>query len=187
MPIETWLIFVLSFMIIASIVALEIKDILSSIVAVGVVGLGVSISFLFLQAPDLAIVQFLFEIFALIILVKAFLKKDYHKEVPSRVNKILVGVTVITLAAILIVSIPIFKLLPAFGEPLMTTAQYYLDNGAKDTGAANLVSSIILDYRAYDTLGEVTVLFTAIIGAFTILRIKAQTKKEKLEAGNAAK
>ena len=94
MPVETWLIFVLSFMVIASIVALEIKDILSSIVAIGVVGLGVSISFLFLGAPDLAIVQFLFEIFALIILVRAFIKKDYHKEEPSAVNKILVGVTI---------------------------------------------------------------------------------------------
>jgi len=187
MPIETWLIFVLSFMIIASIVALEIKDILSSIVAVGVVGLGVSISFLFLQAPDLAIVQFLFEIFALIILVRAFLKKDYHQEEPSKINKVLVGVTIITLVAIFFVSISVFKLLPAFGEPLMTTAQYYLDNGAKDTGAANLVSSIVLDYRAYDTLGEVTVLFAAILGTFTIIRIKAQTKKEKSEGSNAAK
>lgn len=59
MPIETWLTFILGFMIIGSIVALEIKDILSAVIAVGVVGLGVSISFVFLQAPDLAIVQFL--------------------------------------------------------------------------------------------------------------------------------
>ncbi|MCK4689959.1 MAG: DUF4040 domain-containing protein, partial [Candidatus Marinimicrobia bacterium] len=65
MPVETWLIFVISFMILGSIVALELKDLLSSIIAIGIVGLGVSVSFLFLQAPDLAIVQFLFEIFAL--------------------------------------------------------------------------------------------------------------------------
>jgi hypothetical protein len=41
MPIETWLTFLLGFMILGSIVALEIRDILSSIVAIGVVGLGV--------------------------------------------------------------------------------------------------------------------------------------------------
>lgn len=181
MPVETWLTFILILMIAASIAALEIKDILSSIVAIGVVGLGVAVAFLFLQAPDLAIVQFLFEIFALIILVRAFLKKDYHKEELSTVNKFLVGVTIITLAAVFILSISIFKLLPPFGEPLITTAQYYLDNGAKDTGAANLVSSIILDYRAYDTLGELTVLFTAVLGTFTIIRIKSQSKKEKSE------
>jgi multisubunit Na+/H+ antiporter MnhB subunit len=178
MPVETWLIFILGFMILGSITALEIRDILSSIIAVGVVGLGVSVAFLFLQAPDLAIVQFLFEIFALIILIRAFIKKDYHEEEPSTVNKILIGVTLLTLIAIFVLSISIFKALPEFGQPLMTTAQYYLENGAAETGSANLITSIILDYRAYDTLGEVTVLFTAIIGALTVLRIKSQTKKE---------
>lgn len=187
MPVELWLIFILIIMIIASIAALEMNDILSSIVAIGVVGLGVSVSFLFLQAPDLAIVQFLFEIFALIILLKAFLGKEYHKEKPSRINKLLSGVTVITLAAIFIFSVSVFELLPPFGEPLMTTSQYYLDSSAKDTGAANIVSSIILDYRAYDTLGEITVLFTAILGAFTILRIKLKPKKNNTELDHAAK
>ncbi|HPG41887.1 MAG TPA: DUF4040 domain-containing protein [bacterium] len=179
MPVETWLTFVLGIMIIGSVVALELKDILSAIIAIGIVGLGVSVAFLFLQAPDLAIVQFLFEIFAIIILIKAFIKKDYHVETPSRINLYLSGITVIILVVIFIFSIPIFKSLPVFGEPLMTTSQYYLDNGAAETGAANLVSSIILDYRAYDTLGEVTVLFTAILGALTVLRIKSRTKMEK--------
>lgn len=176
MPVETWLTFTLGFMIIGSIVALEIKDILSSIIAIGIVGLGVSISFLFLQAPDLAIVQFLFEIFAMVILVRAFIKKDYHEQSSSQNNKIIVGVTVLVLFAIFILSMSILKLIPPFGQPLMTTAQYYIDNGAADTGAANIVASIILDYRAYDTLGEVTVLFTAILGTVTVLRIKKQSK-----------
>ncbi|MGE5401584.1 MAG: hydrogen gas-evolving membrane-bound hydrogenase subunit E [Ignavibacteriales bacterium] len=180
MPVETWLTFILSFMIVASIVALEIKDILSAIIAVGVVGLGISVSFLFLQAPDLAIVQFLFEIFALIILIKAFIKKDYHREEPLKINAILIGITVLMLTAIFLLSIRVFQLLPPFGKPIMSTAQYYLDNGANQTGAANLVAPIVLDYRAYDTLGEVTVLFTAILGSLTILRIRSQSKK-KLE------
>ncbi|MBN2413711.1 DUF4040 domain-containing protein [candidate division KSB1 bacterium] len=179
MPIETWLTFVLGFMIIGSIVALELKDILSSIISIGVVGLGVSVAFLFLQAPDLAIVQFLFEIFAIIILVKVFIKKDYHYEEPSRINKMLIGVTVITLAVIFIFSISVFKNIPPFGEPLLHTSKYYLENGAGDTGAANLVSSIILDYRAYDTLGEVTVLFTAILGSVTVLRLSIRKNKNK--------
>jgi multisubunit Na+/H+ antiporter MnhB subunit len=72
----------------------------------------------------------------------------------------------------------VFKALPEFGQPLMTTSQYYLEKGAAETGSANLITSIILDYRAYDTLGEVTVLFTAIMGTLTVLRIKSQTKKE---------
>ena len=172
MPVESWLYFTFGLMILGSIIALEMKDILSSIVAIGVVGLGVSISFLFLQAPDLAIVQFLFEIFALIILIRAFVKKDYHTETPARVNGFLVAISILTLIAVFVVSVPVFKLLPPFGQPIMSTAQHYLDHGVRETGAVNLVTSIILDYRAYDTLGEVTVLFTAILGTLTILRIR---------------
>ena len=177
MPTDIWIIFLLCFMILGSIIALEIKDILSSIIAVGIVGLAVSISFLFLQAPDLAIVQFLFEIFALIILVRAFMKKDYHEMAPSKVSGVLAGLTVLTLVAVLILSVNVFKELPAFGEPLMTTSQHYISSGAQEVGAANLVAAVILDYRAYDTLGEVTVLFTAILGALTILRVRRQRKK----------
>lgn len=176
MPVETWLTFTLGFMILGSIVALEIKDILSAIIAIGIVGLGVSISFLFLQAPDLAIVQFLFEIFALIILVRAFIGKENHKLDPTATNSTLTGIGIIAVIAIFVLSIPVFRTLPRFGEPIMDVAQYYLDNGATETGAANLVASIVLDYRAYDTLGEVTVLFTAILGAFAILRTTSRNK-----------
>jgi multicomponent Na+:H+ antiporter subunit B len=177
MPIDIWLIFLLAFMILGSVVALEIRDILSSIVAIGIVGLAVSTSFLLLQAPDLAIVQFLFEIFALIILVRAFLKKDYHKMESSQANRVLVGLTVLTLVAVFALSIHVFKALPEFGKPLLETSSHYLAEGAREVGAANLVAAVILDYRAYDTLGEVTVLFTAILGALTILRVRKQKKQ----------
>lgn len=178
MPTETWLIFIFIFMILGSVTALEIKDILSSIIAIGVVGLGVSVSFLFMEAPDLAIVQFLFEIFAMIILLRAFIRKDYHLESPSKIGALYSVITVVVLLAVFIFSVSVFKALPPFGEPLMQTAQHYVESGAKETGAANLVASVILDYRAYDTLGEITVLFTAILGSLTLLRIHKQRKKE---------
>jgi len=47
---------------------------------------------------------------------------------------------------------------------------YYLDHGVSDTGAINLVASIYLDYRAYDTLMETVVLFMAVMGVTFILR-----------------
>ena len=178
MPVETWLYFTLGFMILGSIVALEIKDILSAIIAIGIVGLGVSMSFLFLQAPDLAIVQFLFEIFALIILVRAFIDKKNHQLETSSANVLFTLAGILAVIVIFLVSIPVFRLLPPFGEPLMTVSQHYLNAGAAETGAANLVAAIILDYRAYDTLGEVTVLFTAILGALAILRSTAKNQGE---------
>ena len=56
----------LIFMIVGAIVAIEVKDLLSSVVAVGAVGLGLSIVFLILKAPDVAITQLVVEILCLI-------------------------------------------------------------------------------------------------------------------------
>ncbi|MCJ7486093.1 MAG: DUF4040 domain-containing protein [Candidatus Aminicenantes bacterium] len=181
MPVETWLIFLLGFMILGSLVALEIKDILSSIIAVGVVGLAASIAYLFLQAPDLAIVQVPFEIFALIILVRAFISKGFHALEPAKSGRWILGFTLVGLASILALSVKVFRLLPPFGQPLMDVSRYYLDHAAADTGAANFVASVILDYRAYDTLGEVTVLLTAILGTLIVLRGRARNKKAAMD------
>ena len=57
----------------------------------------------------------------------------------------------------------------------------YVKDGLSKTGAANVVSSVILDFRAYDTLGEATVLFTSILGATVILRSRSKKKLEETE------
>ena len=48
-------------------------------------------------------------------------------------------------------------------------------------GATNLVTSVILDFRAYDTLGEATVLFASVIGIMAVLRGKGRKKIEERE------
>lgn len=60
-----------------------------------------------------------------------------------------------------------------FGDPNATAhnhvAPYYLENTKKDTGIPNVVTAVLASYRGYDTLGEVTVIFTAGIGVILIL------------------
>jgi len=55
--------------------------------------------------------------------------------------------------------------LPDYGDPAAPTvnevAQRYVEKGTEETGAVNTVAGMILDYRAFDTLGESFVLFTA--------------------------
>lgn len=159
----------LLFMIIGAIIAVETKDLLSSVVALGTVGLGLSLSFLILKAPDLAIVQLVVEILCLIILIRATIKRDITaiKGISGFIT-IFVSLTFIIL--FLIFAYSSLKNLPEFGHPTMEVAKYYLEQGLNKTGASNLVTSVILDFRAYDTLGEATVLFTAIIGALAVLR-----------------
>ena len=59
----------LLFMVIAAIIAVETKDLLSSVICVGAIGFGGSLMFLFLHAPDIAITQIVVEVLGLIILI----------------------------------------------------------------------------------------------------------------------
>jgi multisubunit Na+/H+ antiporter MnhB subunit len=48
--------------------------------------------------------------------------------------------------------------------------QYIIDNTQNETGADNGVTSVVFDYRGFDTLGEATVLFTAVAGVILLFR-----------------
>ncbi len=61
-------------------------------------------------------------------------------------------------------------------------AAHYLENGSRETGALNAVTAMILDYRAFDTLGEVCVLFVAACSVYILLRVDAGKKEEEVEA-----
>jgi len=52
------------------------------------------------------------------------------------------------------------------------TDDYYIEKGksVEESASANIVAAVLFDYRGYDTLGEATVLFTAVAGATAILR-----------------
>ncbi|ABR50236.1 hypothetical protein Amet_4155 [Alkaliphilus metalliredigens QYMF] len=68
---------------------------------------------------------------------------------------------------------------PSYNE----VAHYYVDNAVEDTNTANVISAIITDYRAFDTLGETTVLFTSIAAVISVMSVSGKTPKvEKKEA-----
>ena len=64
--------------------------------------------------------------------------------------------------------------LPAFGDPAAPTvnevSDRYLEKGLEETGAVNAVAGMILDYRAFDTFGESTVLFAAAMSVVLLMR-----------------
>jgi len=175
----------LLFILIAAIIAVETKNLLSAVICVGAVGFGGSLMFLFLRAPDIAITQIVVEVLGLIILIRATISRDLtfitgDKEFFATV------VSLVILFVIFLAGVRVLDTLPAFGTPIFTKApdaasQTYISRGLQQTGATNIVASVILDYRAYDTLGEATVLFTSIIGATVILRKKSRKLLEDPE------
>ena len=66
----------------------------------------------------------------------------------------------------------------SFGSPKMTDMDdYFLRHGQEQTGTNNQCTSVTFDFRGFDTLGESTVLFCAVIGVALIFR-KMQAGEE---------
>jgi multicomponent Na+:H+ antiporter subunit B len=169
---------ILIFIIIAALVAINVKDLLSAVVAVGAAGLGLCTAFLALKAPDLAITQLVVEILCLMILIRATMRSDLPLSISGRwvVNT---TVTLVFLAVFLWAGYQMLQRIPSFGNPLMLTSSFYIKNGMEQVHATNLVSAINLNFRAYDTLGEATVLFASAIGVMIIMRKKGHKKIEE--------
>jgi multicomponent Na+:H+ antiporter subunit B len=77
--------------------------------------------------------------------------------------------------------------LPPFGVAEAPIHQHvaprYLGDAIKETGVPNVVTAVLADYRGYDTLGEVTVIFTAGIGVMLLLH--GRRRRERREDGKS--
>ena len=206
MGIEPLLITLIAFMLLAALVAVEARDLLSSVIAVGAAGFALSVVDLLVGAPDLAITQVVVEVIALVLLIRAILTR---RDTSVTASQDILRTGVVLLGAGIILAIVFFAVggiqskgtIPPLGRPVLThenddpvppgvSRQYLGDprqleqvekgalakndandlGAAAETGAANAVTAVLLDYRAYDTLGEATVIFVSILGAYAILR-----------------
>lgn len=68
-----------------------------------------------------------------------------------------------------------------FGQDRMLVGHYYLEHVKEQTGAVNAVTAIVVNYRGFDTLGEVTVLFIASTGVAALLWRKKKKRSAKTE------
>jgi multicomponent K+:H+ antiporter subunit A len=137
-----------------------------ALVLVGVVGLVVSLAFVRLSAPDLALTQLLVEIVTVLLLLLAmyFMPADSPLE-SSRVRQLRdVAVAVVAGGAVAALAFALTT------RPLATIAGYYVDNAKPGGGGYNVVNVILVDFRAFDTLGEITVLGIAAVGILALLQ-----------------
>jgi len=164
--------------VIAAIITVLTPNLLYSVISLGAVGFLLAIAFMFLAAPDIAIVQIGVEVVSLVILIRATLGRETQM---VKVSRTVVGVAfaVAFVAVIGLFGIQVFNEFPVFGMPVMerfsdAPSATYLAQGLEETGAPNIVTAVLLDFRAWDTLGEATVLFCAALGTVAVLRRKAR-------------
>jgi len=159
----------LGFIILASIVAIETRDLLATVISVSAAGAGLAIIFLLLGAPDLAITAVVVEVVSMVLLIRVAIRRDDTTQDKAR-DMFNVAAGLVFLGLIIFVCVYAFRWMTPFGAPLMTVSRGYVEGSIAETGAANAVTGILLDYRAYDTLGEATVIFAGIVGAYAVLR-----------------
>ncbi len=88
------------------------------------------------------------------------------------------------LIGLVIISTLLFTVsnLPSFGHlenPMNNeVSDRYIEKGLEETGATNVVAGMILDYRAFDTLGESNVLFIAVCSVILLLRVSQEKNKD---------
>ncbi len=102
-----------------------------------------------------------------------------HEKAADRSTLLPLLVVVVTGAALVYGTLD----MPSYGDPdapiHQHVAPYYLKKAQTETTVPNIVTAVLASYRGYDTLGEVTVIFTAGIGVLVLLsRIRLGRRKE---------
>jgi multicomponent K+:H+ antiporter subunit A len=136
-----------------------------AVVLVGGVGLAVSLTFLLLSAPDLALTQLLVEIatVALIMAVLHRLPATSPKE-PGTVRKLRDAALALVAGAGLM-----WIMHAVLTRPFDPISPYFLERSLTEGGGTNVVNVILVDFRGFDTLGEITVLGIAGLLVFALL------------------
>lgn len=101
-----------------------------------------------------------------------------RKRLFDRVYRIFSIIFCISLVFILLAAVSNLPILGSYDRPINNeVSQRYIENGLQETGAVNIVTGMILDYRAFDTLGESHVLFIATCTVLILLRLDKEGKE----------
>ena len=145
------------------------KTTMGAVLSLGVVGYGVALTFLMYGAPDLAMTQFSVETLTVLIYVLVFRHfRNLGALSPPLVRSrdALVAAGIGTLIGALVLSVSTTETAPRLRE-------YFVEFALPLAHGRNIVNVILVDFRAFDTMGEITVLATAAIGVRALLRIAA--------------
>lgn len=136
-----------------------------ALITVGVIGLIVSFGFLYLSAPDLALTQISVEVVTVILMLLALNLLPKETPAESRVGRRLRD-GLLAVVAGLGVGGAAWAVLTRDFE---TLSGYYVEQSVPGGGGHNIVNVILVDFRGYDTFGEIIVLGIAALTIFAML------------------
>lgn len=161
-------------MLISTIVAVTATTYMTVLVALGTVGFGVALIFVYYGAPDLAITQLLVETLTVVLFMFVILRLPPLKTISSKMMRVRDAILACTfgfLIMLLVLKAVNIQFDHAISEEL--AAMSYPEAKGK-----NVVNVILVDFRALDTLGEITVIAAAALGIAALVSVKFKKPKE---------
>lgn len=166
-----WLAIVLT--TVGAIVASISRSVIAVFVGLGTSGYGIVLTFMFYGMPDLALTQFLVEIFTVIMIALVFVT------FPSGINRsrkvFSWGDAVLASTFGLVIVIAIFQVLAEPAE--FPAADFYKQQSYLQAHGRNVVNTILVDFRSLDTLGEAAVILLAATGVISLYKLNPKAKK----------
>jgi multicomponent Na+:H+ antiporter subunit B len=172
----------LAFLLVTAIAIIRIHSLFAIVMLFGIFSLLSAGLFVVMDAADVAFTEAAVGagISTVLMLGTLALTRQHEEKQPIKHRPILPLLVVLVTGATLIYGT--FDI-PAFGDPHAPAQQHvvphYLDKAAEETGVPNIVTAVLASYRGFDTLGEVTVIFTAGIGVFLLLAGRRTRQSEE--------
>ncbi|MEJ2110915.1 MAG: DUF4040 domain-containing protein, partial [Acidobacteriota bacterium] len=165
--------------LVSALVVLRARSRLASVAALGVVGYSIAAIFALFSAPDLAMTQFVVETLTVILLVLIFYRLPRFKAFSTKHTRW--RDTLVALATGTTIS-----LLLLFAETARShhpVSDYFVQNSVPQAHGRNIVNVILVDFRALDTLGEISVLALAAIGVYALLKLRLEKPSMRIAHG----
>ncbi len=139
---------------------------LVALIALSVVGLIVSIAFAYFSAPDLALTQLSVEVVTILLFLLALF--FLPQKSPTLDSKLSIIVRDFSVAALFgsVIGTVCYAMLTRTPD---TISDFFVENSKPGGGGTNVVNVILVDFRGFDTLGEITVLGIAALGIYKLL------------------
>lgn len=195
----------LIFLVICAISVCLSKKLINSIIIFMSYSCVMSVIWIMLESPDLAITEAAVGAGVSSILFFVTLKKIHaveHEEEAKKPESIremenhwemklfshAYKITAVVVCfSIIIILLAVVSQLPRFGNSMNPdnneVAERYITQGMTETGAVNIVAGMILDYRAFDTFGESCVLFIAVTCVMILLRVDTNSNELSMPSG----
>ena len=169
----------LGLLVITAVAAIRLHDLFAVVMMFGVYSLLAATVFVVLDAVDVAFTEAAVGVGISTILMLATLGLVGRWERrPAHRPFLPLLVVVVTGAALIYGTLD----MPHFGDPDAPVHQHvaprYLEKSPDEIGIPNVVTGVLASYRGYDTLGELTVIFTAGVGVLALLGIRRRRQDE---------